>query len=376
MKTKWMILGWMMFMNLPLQMIAQIQPLTTEPDGGNKRAWVAEQIGIVIVQISYSRPGVKGREGAIWGTPVAHYGLIDLGHGTSNAAPWRAGANENTTIEFSHQVMIEGQKLPAGKYGFSIINGEEESTLVFSNNSDSWGSFYYDPQADALRVTVQNKALEESVEWLRYDFTDQTENSAVIALSWEKRMIPFKVEADTQKLQIAAFVEDFKTTRPPDDYIQAANYCLLHNIALDTALAWMDRAIYFRVMGQKTFRTLGTKSAILLKLGRTQEAEELMKEAVPLGTAMDVHFYARTLLTAGQKKEAFDVFKSNYEKFPDEFVTNVGMGRAHSAMKEFKKAGTYLQQALPKAPDNLNKTSVERMIQDLSQNRDINEPRQ
>ncbi len=376
MNTKWMILGWMLFIILPMRMNAQIQPLTSEPDGGNKKASVSEQIGIVKIEISYSRPGVKGREGAIWGTPVAHYGLVDLGHGTTVAAPWRAGANENTTIRFSHPVMIEGKKLPAGKYGFSIINGEEESTLIFSNNSDSWGSFYYEPQADALRVEVQHKALEESVEWLRYDFLEQTGNSAVIALSWEKRMIPFKVEVNTKKLQIAAFVEDFKTTRPPDDYIQAANYCLRHNIALDTALAWMDRAIYFRVMGQKTFRTLGTKAAILLKLGRTQEAEALMKEAVPLGNAMDVHFYARTLLTAGQKQEAFTVFKSNYEKYPGEFVTNVGMGRAHSALKEFKKAGTYLRQALPKAPDNLNKTSVERMIQDVDQNRDINEPRQ
>lgn len=77
---------------------SQIMPLTLEPDGGNKKASISEQIGIVKIAIAYSRPGVKGREGKIWNTPVAHYGFVDLGHGTSYTSPWRAGANENTTM--------------------------------------------------------------------------------------------------------------------------------------------------------------------------------------------------------------------------------------------------------------------------------------
>ena len=93
---------------------SQIMPLTLEPDGGNKKASISEQIGIVKIAIAYSRPGVKGREGKIWNTPVAHYGFADQGHGTSYAAPWRAGANENTTMSFSHPVRIEGNDLPAG----------------------------------------------------------------------------------------------------------------------------------------------------------------------------------------------------------------------------------------------------------------------
>src|SRR5688572_31274359 len=108
--------------------LAQIMPITIEPDGGNKKASVSEQIGIVKISISYSRPGVKGREGKIYNTPVAHYGFADQGHGTSKAAPWRAGANENTVISFSHPVKIEGKDLPAGSYGFFISLGEAEST--------------------------------------------------------------------------------------------------------------------------------------------------------------------------------------------------------------------------------------------------------
>src|SRR6185503_16029909 len=88
---------------------SQVMPLTLEPDGGNRKASVSEQVGIVKIDINYNRPGVKGREGKIWNTQVAHYGFVDLGHRTSNAAPWRAGANENTTMSFSHPVKVEGK---------------------------------------------------------------------------------------------------------------------------------------------------------------------------------------------------------------------------------------------------------------------------
>lgn len=90
--------------------------LTVVPNGENKKAIVGERIGITDVTIHYDRPGVKGREGNIYGKLVPH-GFNDLGFGTSKAAPWRAGANENTTIEFSNDVKIEGKDLPAGKYG-------------------------------------------------------------------------------------------------------------------------------------------------------------------------------------------------------------------------------------------------------------------
>lgn len=351
---------------------SQINMLTTEPDGGNKRASVSEQIGIVKIEINYSRPGVKGREGKIYNTPVAHYGFVDQGHGTSYSAPWRAGANENTTISFSHPVKIEGHDLPAGTYGFFIALGEEESILIFNKFSKSWGSFYYEPADDALRVTVKNQKLDKSVEWLKYEFVDQTPTSATIAMSWEYRTIPFKVEAETVKLQIESFRNDFRLTRNSNDFVQAANYCLQHNVELEQALAWMDRAIYFRIMGEKNFRTLSTKAAILTKLGRDAEAKELMKEAIPLGNMNDVHFYGRQLMSGNEVDEAFKVFKANYDKYPDVFTTNVGMGRVLSAKGDYKKALTYMKKALAQAPNEFNKNSVETMIKKLEAGQDAN----
>ena len=128
--------------------------LTQPPNGGNKKAWVGERIGITDVTINYDRPGVKGREGKIWGQLV-HTGFIDQGFGSSKSAPWRAGANENTTIEFTTDVTVEGKPLSAGKYGLFVAYDPNESTLIFSKNSTSWGSYFYDDKEDALRVKVK-----------------------------------------------------------------------------------------------------------------------------------------------------------------------------------------------------------------------------
>lgn len=351
---------------------SQIMPLTLEPDGGNRKASVSEQVGIVKIAINYNRPGVKGREGKIWNTTVAHYGFVDLGHGTSHAAPWRAGANENTTMSFSHPVKIEGKDLPAGTYGFFIALGENESTLIFSKISTSWGSFYYDSSQDALRVNVRNKSLDQSVEWLKYEFVEEKEDGVTIAMSWEKRMIPFNIQVDRKALQLAAFVNDFRTTRPYYDFIDAANWCIQNNYGLDQALQWMDRAIYFRIMGEKNFRTLSTKANVLMKMNRVDEAKKVMEEALPLGTLIDVHFYARQLLTMNQVDEAFKVFKSNYDKYPNQYTTNVGMGRAYSAKGDYKKALSYIEAALPQAPDDGSKTNLQAMIARLKEGQNIN----
>jgi tetratricopeptide (TPR) repeat protein len=351
---------------------AQIMPLTAEPDGGNRKASVSENIGIVKVVIQYGRPRVRGREGQIWNTPVAHYGFADQGHGTSYSTPWRAGANENTTISFSKPVKVEGKDLPAGNYGFFIALGEAESMLIFSRKNNSWGSFYYDSTQDALRVKVKNESLEKSVEWLTYDFTNQDSNSVVIALSWEKRRIPFRIEADVHALQIASFRDELQTTRSFYDFIQAANYCLQYNIELEQALAWMDRAIYFRVMGVKNFFTLRTKAEILTRLNRKEEADKVMQEALPMGTMQEVHFYARALMSAGEKDKAVRILKENYERFPNQYTTNVGLARAYAATRDFKKAAKYMKAAIGQSPDAPGRANAEALLGRIEKGEDIN----
>ena len=186
---------------------AQI-PLTVSPSGGNKKASLSERIGLTDVSIHYDRPGVKGREGKIWGQLIPA-GFTDPGFGSSKSAPWRAGANENTTFEFTTDVKIDGQSLPAGKYGFFVAYDPAECTLIFSKNSTSWGHFYYNDKEDALRVKVKPQALDKSVEWLKYEFMNETENSALVSLQWEKLAIPFKIEVDYVKEQIDHSLEEW-----------------------------------------------------------------------------------------------------------------------------------------------------------------------
>ena len=348
------------------------QNLTIPPNGGNKKASVSERIGITDVTIHYDRPGVKGREGKIWNNLV-HTGFTDLGFGTSKQAPWRAGANENTTITFSTDVMVEGKQLQAGTYGFFVAMGTGDATLIFSNNTTSWGSFFYDPKEDALRVTVKTEPLNESVEWLKYEFMNETDNSAAIALMWEKLKIPFKVEIDYPKTQLAMFINELRSDKGfnPDTWVQAAQFAASNN-DLEDALKWSDYSINGVFVGQKNFKTLSTKAMILNKQGKSAEAEAVIKEALPLGNMIDLHQYGRQLITEKKPKEALDVFKINAQKNPNVFTTDVGLARGYSANGDYKNALKYAKLALPLAPDKANKDAVAKMVDMLGQRKDVN----
>jgi Protein of unknown function (DUF2911) len=219
---------------------AQLKSL---PRGGNKKAFVGEQIGITDVVIHYSRPGVKKREGHIWGELIP-VGFTELGYGFKKPAPWRAGANENTTIEFSTDVKIEGKDLSAGRYGFFVAYSPEECTLIFSKNSTSWGNFFYDPAEDALRVKVKPVKTDKGVEWLKYEFTEQTPSSAVVQLQWEKLMIAFRIDVDVVKTQIASYRRELRGDKAlPGNWQawnEAAAYCAANNTNLEEGLSWAD----------------------------------------------------------------------------------------------------------------------------------------
>lgn len=347
--------------------------LTTSPSGGNKKASVTERIGITDVTIRYDRPAVKGREGKIWGQLVPA-GYTDLQFGTSKASPWRAGANESTTIEFSTDVTIQGQPLPKGKYGFFIAYDPAQSTLIFSRATTNWGSYYYDSKDDVLRVNVKPVGTDRSVEWLKYEFTNQTETAATVSLQWEKLSIPFKVEIDLNKTQVESFRTELRTDKGfywlP--WQQAAQWCLDRNTNLEEALRWADTAINPAVLGEKNFTTLATKAQILEKLNRGVEAMVVMKEATPLGTMSQVHQYGKTLLSNKRSKEALEVFKTNHDKFPNQFTTLAGLVRGYSAVGDYRKALEYAEKALPISPNQLNTDSMTKMIQQLKEGKDVN----
>lgn len=316
---------------------------------------------------------MKGREGKIWGTPIAHYGFQDLGYGPGQPAPWRAGANETTTITFSDNVRVEGNPLEAGTYGLFMNLGEQETTVIFSKIVVSWGSYYYDPAMDALRVTVKNQSLDKSVELLTYSFVNQTDSSAAVALSWEKRMIPFTVSINLIGQQMASFRRELLSQSgfTWQSLVQAATYCLDTSHDLKQGLIWADQAINARYIGQKNFQTLSTKAAILEALSKPDEAKTLMSEAMPLGTMSELHQFGRRLLAQKRNQEAYVVFKTNYDRNPNQFTTNLGMSRGLVALGKPKEALPYLQAALPQAPNAPNKNYVEATIKAISEGKPV-----
>jgi hypothetical protein len=143
------------------------------------------------ITIEYSRPGVKGRK--IWGDLVP-YGLAPGNkYSKDKPYPWRVGANENTTIEFKKDVLIEGKPLPAGKYGVHMIPSEKEWIIIFSKNNSAWGSFTYSQEEDALRITVTPVKAPHQ-EWLEFGFDDLAGTSATAYLHWEQLKVPFKIK--------------------------------------------------------------------------------------------------------------------------------------------------------------------------------------
>lgn len=160
----------------------------------SQKAAVTQRIGIdTDITISYSRPGVKGR--TIWGG-IVPYGLAPgIKQSDNKPFPWRGGSNECTTIEFSKDARINGNKVPAGKYSLHFIPSQSEWIVIFNRNNTLWGSFKYNESEDILRIRV-SPVKAPFQEWLMYGFTDLTDYSTVAFLHWVELMVPFKISCE------------------------------------------------------------------------------------------------------------------------------------------------------------------------------------
>lgn len=315
-------------------------PIQTPP--ASKKAAVIEYIGLTKVAVNYHRPGVKGRD--IFG----ENGLVPY----DSPQPWRAGANENTTMYFADDVTINGQALAAGKYGFHILPSANEWTLIFSKNNHSWGSYFYDEAEDALRVKVKPESCEHT-EWLSYDFVNQTDNSADVRLRWEEKQITFTVAADVYAVTLAGIEKDLENLGGfnPQAYAAAAQYCLGADKDLDKALTWSERSLDRNFGGKRDFTNLSTYAQVLTKMGKATEAQAAMDEALPMGSIGELHFYARGLINNGDAEGAMKIFKMNRDRHPDDnFTTVVGMARGYMALEKYGDAAKHFREAAANAP--------------------------
>jgi len=338
---------------------------------GSQMAKVSQRIGITDITITYSRPSVNNRE--VWGKLVP-YGMNNLGFGTAKESPWRAGANENTVIKFTDDVKIEGQNLPAGKYGLHMVIREDgKATILFSKNHDAWGSYFYDPADDALKVDVETKEIPHT-EQLIYVMHDVDATSATVALNWEKKQIPFKVEVDVTDVVLADIRKKLQDSPGfnRQTWEQAAGYALNNGGDLNKALGWIDNAIAGQFYSQKNFTNLGTKAQILSKMGKSDEADKIMEEAMGLATVFEIHGYGRQLIAQGQKDKALEVFKKNAKANKGQWPVDFGLARGYAATGNYKTALKHLKIAAGRAPDQPNKDAIAGFLVKLENNEDIN----
>lgn len=320
----------------------------------SQHAKVIQRVGITDITINYHRPLVKGRK--VWG------GLVPYGQ------VWRAGANENTTIEFTDPVSVEGKPLAKGTYGLHMLPTENEWTVIFSKTATAWGSFTYNQSEDALRVTVKPQAAEMK-EALAYEVDDVTPTSAVIALRWEKLAVPFKVEVNTNEIVAQNLHGQMRGLAQYtwDGWDDAANYFLTNKYNLEEALKYEDRSIGV----EERYENLINKSRILDAMNRKDDATVARNKALGMANITQLHTYGRQLQLAGKQDEAFAVFRSNIKKDPNHWLVRTEAARLAVAKGDYDGATKEMKLALAAAPDQA-KPTVEGMVKRLEAKQDIN----
>jgi len=315
----------------------------------SQKASVMQRVGFTDITINYHSPAVKGRE--LWGKFV-QYGQV-----------WRAGANENTTIRFTHDLKIEGQPLAAGDYGLHMIPTAEEWTIIFSRNNYSWGSFFYKEAEDALRVKVKPIRTEESREWLSYDFTDRAENYTIAVMHWEKVKVAFKIEVEVHKIAVESFRRQLSSSAAftSEGPMNAARYCLQNGVYLDEAMAWIDKSIG----AKKSYSSLQIKAGLLEKQGKTAESETVMREAVELAGAGELFVHANGLLNQGKTGEALAIAKMNVKKNPQNWQSHFSLAIVYEKNGDKKQALKNFEIAKANATDDNAKKQIEGRIKRL-----------
>ncbi len=246
---------------------------------------LSQTVGDAKVSIVYHRPNTKNRKN-IFGctsTDVIPKGGVTYPCLVPFGQVWRTGANDNTTIEFSHDVSINGQNLPAGKYGFFAIPEKNEWTLIFNKVNNEWGSYTYKVEQDALRVKVMPMKLKTPRETLMYEFQSISGFSTNVLLSWDKVAVPFMVNVGDVNGRVLAKIREAIKARKADDVRalnQGAGFIFRNKLSANynEALGWLEESIKVK----ETFSNLASKSRILAETGKTKDAIETAEKAVEM----------------------------------------------------------------------------------------------
>jgi tetratricopeptide (TPR) repeat protein len=291
------------------------------------------------------------------------YGYNVQGFGAGNRAPWRAGANENTTITFSNDAKVQGQPVPAGEYGlFFVINKDNAGEVILSKDYKSWGSFWYDSTHDFMRAPIQLRDI-PMTEMLTYNFINDDKNSAELVLNWEKKQFPVKIEFDVDKIVMDNAKEQLKNTVgfSWQGYASAANYALQNNTNLDEAVVWANQAI----AQNRNFTTMNLKSNLLKAQGNADEAAKTMDTAIQLSTENELNLYAYGLLNQKQTDKAIEMFLLNTKRHPESANVWDSLGEGYFNKGDKKNAIASFKKSLSMNPPPLVRANSEKFLKQM-----------
>ncbi len=332
----------------------------TTPRTPSPTATISQTVGISNVTIEYSRPTVRGR--AIWGTLVP-FGWNVQQFGNQNSAPWRAGANENTVIEFSHDAKIEGKEVPAGRYGlFFVINEDDTGEVILSKDSRSWGSYFYEASQDQVRADIKLRNI-SMTERLTYDFMNLKKNSAELVLNWEKKQFPVHIEFAVDDIVMANAAEELKSTAgfSWQGFASAAGYAQQNNVNLEQGLQWAERAVTMN----KSFNTLIAKAGLLEALNREEEAKPVRTEAMAMGTEAQLNAYGYQLVNSGNFETAILIMKTNTENHPESANAWDSLGEVYALKGDKEKAIKSFNKSLSLNPPENVRANSEKYLKQL-----------
>ena len=241
------------------------------------KAYIKQTVGLTDVEVTYSRPGARGR--AVFGNLVP-FGKL-----------WRTGANENTVINFSDDVVIDGKTLKKGKYAIYTIPKIESWEVIFYLSTDNWGlPENWNDSYVVLKTTVKENALPAPIETFTIGINGIDQNFAYLEMAWENSHVALKFEVPTAKNAIASIE---KTLSGPtwNDYYAASQYLFSSNGNLDTAKIYVDKALDMST--DKPYYVSRLKSLIQAKQGDKKAAVETAKLSLAAAEAANNQDYVK-----------------------------------------------------------------------------------
>lgn len=242
---------------------AQSQLRTPAPSPGQT---IKQDFGLSTVELSYSRPGIKGRK--IFGD-IVPYGKV-----------WRTGANAATTLNFGDEVTINGTKIPAGKYGLLTIPDKKTWTIIISKQTDVTSPAAYKQDMDVVRIPVAISKLKSAVETFTIQFANVKPTSLDLQIMWDKSSVTLPIETEIDSKVMASIDAAMKSEKPP--YFQAAMYYMENGKDLNKALDWFNKAAEAQ---PDAYWVQHQWANCLAKLGKKQEAKTAAEKSRELAMA-------------------------------------------------------------------------------------------